>query len=92
MAVEERPIPEIEVEVRLDDSKATNFDPARPSVSPSWPSAGRRRPNFVAARLTEIENRSQPTRNPGNVGLESFALDFWPIEIGRATRSARLAH
>ncbi len=58
-------------EVRSDDGKAPSFSPARPCVSPSWLSAGRRRPNFVAVRLAETENRSQLTWNPGDVGLIS---------------------
>ena len=55
-------------EVRPDDGKAPNFSPARPSISPPSLSAGRRRPNFIAARLAETEMRTQPTWNPGDVG------------------------
>jgi hypothetical protein len=55
-------------EVRPDEDKATSFSAARPSVSPFWLSAGRLRSNFVAARLAETENCSQPNVNPGDVG------------------------
>src|SRR6266851_2635676 len=78
-------------EVRSDDGKAPSFSPARPCVSPSWLSAGRRRPNFVAVRLAETENRSQPTWNPGDVGLISVIrgisiVGIWVVGIWVAVK------
>jgi hypothetical protein len=55
-------------EVRLDAGKATRFGFAKPSASPFWLSTGRLRVEFLAAHLAEMENRTQPTGNPENVG------------------------
>jgi len=61
------------VEVRLDEDKAASTGATRPSLSLFWLSAGRRRSNFVAARLAEADSPIPRIGNLGNVGLSCRA-------------------
>ena len=55
-------------EVCLGQGKATSCGPARRATRRFACQRGWLRPNFVAVRLNETENRAQQPRNLGNVG------------------------
>jgi hypothetical protein len=54
--------------VCLDEGKSTSSGPPRRATRTIGCERGWLRPNFIAVRLDETEDRAQQPRNPGNVG------------------------
>ena len=55
-------------EVCLHEGKSTSSGPPRRATRTIGCERGWLRPNFIAVRLDETEDRAQQPRNPGNVG------------------------
>src|SRR5580693_9250302 len=63
-------------EVCLDEGKSTSSGPARRATRTIGCERGWLRPNCIAMRLEETENRDKQQRNTGNAGLMGVAYEI----------------